>query len=131
MSEAAHRFITSRSGGVTNPDAALIALCAQHIVNLAAFNAYAGLDDNHDAALWAECRCTRDAITDARPQTVEGMIAKARAAKLEALNADGTEEPENGRAARWAWQILNDMLRLNEGAGILCPPESGAVSACR
>lgn len=54
---------------------------------------------------------TRNAIADAEPQTIEGMLAKARAAKGEATDQAGVERPESGPAAGWAWDLVNDLLR--------------------
>jgi hypothetical protein len=99
---------------VRGPDAEVIALCARHVANHAAYNAYAGPEDAHEKMLWAEYLRTLDAVTDAHPQTVEGIAAKALAAKAEAASPDGSEDPECCRAATWAWQITNDLLRLAE-----------------
>jgi len=41
------------------------------------------------------------------------MLAKARVAKLAAQNPDGTEEPEGSMAAVWAWDLVNDLLRIH------------------
>ena len=100
-----------------NPDAELIALCAQHIANLAAYNTEGGYLEPEEDPLWKAYRRSYDAIESAQPQTTEGMVAKARAAKVEAGCPNGTETPENGPAARWAWQLMNDMLRLSGNAG--------------
>jgi hypothetical protein len=97
----------------TNPDAALIALCAEHIVNRATFNS--GIEPNGDGPYWdAYCR-TYNAICEAKPQTILGVLAKARAAKDEAQEPDGTEEP-HGVPNEWAWDLVNDLIRLTGGA---------------
>jgi hypothetical protein len=44
------------------------------------------------------------------------MVAKARAAKAEARNSNGTESPSNCPAENWAWDLVNDLLRLEGGA---------------
>jgi hypothetical protein len=103
-----------------HPDAELMRLCAQHIANWAACN------DNQDdegspeyVRLYDAYYRTHDAIDEARPQTVDGLLAKARAAKIEAVRCDGTEDPDGTSGARWAWQIMHDLIRLQssqEGA---------------
>ena len=59
-----------------NSDAELIRTCAEHIVNRDAFNE-AGLDSNGAGkALWEAYMRTYDAISDARPQTQAGIVAR-------------------------------------------------------
>ncbi len=41
------------------------------------------------------------------------MLAKARAAKLEATMPDGDEEPAGTIAEAWAWDLVNDLLRIS------------------
>jgi hypothetical protein len=93
------------------PDADLIRLCAQHAANAAAFTA----SDADDGPLWNAYAASRDAIHDAKPQTLAGMVAKARAAKAEATTLDGEERPEHGPAETWAWDLVNDLVRLHGG----------------
>lgn len=95
-----------------NPDAELIRWCAEHIVNVDAFNRDGGYLENEVDPLWWAYRRTLDAINAAKPQTLEGVVAKARAAKAEARGPDGSDRPEDGSAARWAWHLVNDLLRL-------------------
>ena len=90
-------------------DADFIALCARHVVNHGAYERYTGpLDAKHNP-LWAAYEQTRDAIHEAEPQSIQGMLAKARAAKIEAGPCD---DPDDGVAIRWAWDLVNDLLRL-------------------
>ncbi len=93
-----------------HPDAGLVAVCAEHAINHAAYNRDGGRRELDDDPLWAAYARTRDAITDAVPHTLAGMLAKARAAKAEATHPDGTENPDNCPAARWAWDLVNDLL---------------------
>lgn len=95
-----------------NPDAALIQACAEHIVNLNTYNRDGGYLECEDDPLWAAYVRTRDAVACAEPQTLEGMTAKAHAAKAEAQCPGGVECPGNGPAARWAWHLVNDLLRM-------------------
>jgi len=101
---------------LTNPDAELIRLCEEHVVNINAYNEDPSDLDAEDNPLWHAYERTRDAIGEAKPQTFKGMLAKARAAKAEALNLDGSEKPEHTQAAYWAWDLVNDLVRLNGGA---------------
>ena len=95
------------------PDADLVRQCAEHIANRAAYNADGGRLELESDPLWLAYERTRNAIDNARPQTVAGLLAKARAAKAEARRLDGTEEPEGTVAATWAFDIANDLLRLH------------------
>ncbi len=96
-------------------DAALIETCEQHIANHHAFNAR-GADRDIPAEqdpLWLAYCQTSETLAEARPQTVAGIVAKARVAKVAATLPDGTEIPEHGNAATMAWDVLNDLLRLS------------------
>jgi len=97
--------------GTSHPDAEIIALCAQHNRNREAWSAHG--DDDDDCPFWAEYERTRDAIAEAKPRTIEGMVAKARAAVEESLNPDGTEAPAGCPAADWAWDLVHDLIRLH------------------
>jgi hypothetical protein len=94
------------------PDAELIRLCAEHPARIAAANDHgSGLDD---CPLWLAYERSRDAICNAKPQTMAGMIAKAKAAKAEATDFNG-EEMIHGSGTMgetWAWDLVNDLLRL-------------------
>jgi hypothetical protein len=94
-------------------EAELIRICAEHIVNRDAYNASPGLMDFEVDPLWHAYRRTHDAISAAKPQTLAGLVAKARATKGEATNSDGIEEPHD--AADWAFDLVNDLIRLDEG----------------
>ena len=98
-----------------SPDAELIALCAQHPALIAAFNTSDG-DGSDSDPTWAAYAASRDAISDAVPQTFAGMRAKALVAKAEALSPDGTEHPSSTMAQPWSWDLVNDLLRLTGGA---------------
>ena len=69
-----------------------------------------------DCPLWQAYERSRDAIHAAVPLTLAGVMAKARAAKAEALNPNGSENPEGTPAETWAWDLVNDLLRLEAGA---------------
>lgn len=102
------------AGQSASPDADLVRLCAEHIVNRDAFNA-SSCDADDDEPLWvAYCR-TKRAITASQPQTLDGLRAKALAAKTEATLPNGTEDPEGTPAATWAWSIVNDLVAGRAG----------------
>jgi hypothetical protein len=65
-----------------------------------------------DCPRWLDYERSRDAIHAVVPVTLAGMVAKARAAKIEARNVNGTENPEGSPAETWAWDLVNDLLRL-------------------
>jgi hypothetical protein len=110
------------AAAASSPDAELIRICAEHIENMNAYNNDLSDTESDENPLWDAYERTRDAIDDAQPKTIAGMLAKARAAKAEALDPDG-EERADGRAAAWSWDIVNDLIRLNGS------PEMAQVAA--
>jgi hypothetical protein len=96
-------------------DAELIRLCAEHIENFDAYNNDPSHLEPEENPVWHAYERTRDAIAAAKPKTIAGMLTKARAAKVEASHPDGRERPE-GQAAIWAWDLVNDLIRLNGSA---------------
>lgn len=99
-----------------HPDAELLRICAQHIVNLRAFNASTVDAEEDDDPLWTAYTRTRDAIGGAKPCTLDGMLAKARAAKAEARSPAGIDDPEGTPGEQWAWDLVNDLLAGSAGA---------------
>ena len=93
-----------------SPDDELIRLCLEHPTIIAAVNDYGSGED--DCSLWQAYERSRNAINSAVPVTMAGMVAKARAAKAEARNLDGSESPNGCPAETWAWDLVNDLLRL-------------------
>ena len=97
-----------------SPDADLIALCEAHPALIGATNEDDGdLDDSNP--VWAAYYASRDAISAAKPQTLDGMRAKALVAKLEARAPDGSDMHEGTAAGILAWELLNDLLLLTGG----------------
>ena len=95
-----------------SPDAELIRACVEHIVNQDTYNASpSSLPSNQDP-LWQAYERTRDFIGDTKPRTLAGMQAKARAAKAEAQNLDGTEGVAGTPAEFWAMDLINDLVGL-------------------
>ena len=95
-----------------NPDAALIRTCTQHIANMNAYNAcqYPTGDEAEAGPLWREYIKTRDAISAAKPKTVDGMIAIAKAALAESAGEDPSFHGPDGE---WAWLTMRALLRLH------------------
>ncbi len=102
--------VTGIAAAPPSRDAELIATCAEHIVNLKTYNRDGGYLECADDPLWQAYERTLDAIDCAETHTVEGMLAKARAAKAEALQLDGSDNWQNGTAARWAGDLLCALL---------------------
>ncbi len=105
------------------PDADLIAICAQHIVNLRTFNDSPAMDTvgyDYDDPLWYAYEATRDAISDAKPQTFAGLVAVAQAAMAEA--GPDRQDPDgrsfHGMDEHWAWNLLCDLLRLHNAEAV-------------
>jgi len=111
---AAFAAVIAPAAAEGGPDTSLIALCAEHVANMTAYNHGDGPDmEFDDDPLWLAYSRTRDAITDAKPHTLAGMLAKARAAKAEAMDRDGSVRPEGSMGSDWAWDLMNDLLRLH------------------
>ena len=60
-------------------------------------------DEEEDGPAWQAYERNRDAISAASPQTLAGMTAKARAAKLEATFWDRSENVHGTMGEPWAW----------------------------
>ena len=88
----------------------MIPFCEQHIRNMAAITV--GEDIRDEDPRWAAFDKTKEAISAARPRTLAGMVAKAKVAKLVAAGSNGTEDPCNTVAEDWAWDLVNDLVRL-------------------
>jgi hypothetical protein len=91
------------------PDAKLIELVTAHAANLAAFNGHDGRDEAEHERLGQAYDRTRDALDDAKPQTLAGIIALAKAAMAErGRPPPGDEHFE----ATWAFTALGRLLRI-------------------
>jgi hypothetical protein len=73
--------------------------------------------DSDDDPNWPPYERSREAITAARAKTLDGLLAKARAAKAEARQPGGREEPAGTPAEDWAWDLVNDLLALGGRGG--------------
>ncbi len=95
-----------------HPDADLIAACAIYPDRLDAFNNSDEWDGPDQAAL--------DEVTaiieNARPSTVAGMVAKAKAARAEAAGGGGWESSRNDADA-WARHLVDCLIGLADAGG--------------
>ncbi len=100
------------SSPAPHPDAALIEACERHIKNFFAFNYDEGDDEDAHEALGQLYDESLDAVGELRPVTLAGIVAKARATKVEGTHPDGSHDVGGTPAADWALDIINDLLRL-------------------
>jgi hypothetical protein len=91
---------------------------AEHIAVFRAYNASYEGDPADNDRLGLEYGRTVNAISEAKPQSLAGVLAKARAAKAQAQHPNGREDPSAGMGQDWAWDIVNDLLRTNRECGI-------------
>lgn len=103
---------TNTTGMTKTSDADLIRICAEHIANREAYNADSSGLEPKDNPLWQAYMRTFEVISDAEPQTLAGLAAKARATKEEVTLPDGTEVPED--EAIWAFDLVKDLIRLDD-----------------
>ena len=100
-----------------HPDADMIRTCQSLAGALSAYEACEGADEA-DAGDAYERLAT--AIDEVRPQTLDGMVAKAKAAIEHASQTPGLDVTRGERssvAEGWAWDLMHDLLRLHSGSG--------------
>ncbi len=93
-------------------DAELVRMCDAHAGKIAAVNSGNKPDEHSD---WKAYFASVDFINDTKATTLAGLLAKARAAKGEAMtyHSDGsTEHWENCPAENWAPDVCNELLDL-------------------
>jgi hypothetical protein len=120
---------------VTSADAELIALCDRHIANHHAYNNSDPKLNSDDNPLWPVYEATRDALDEAKPMTLAGLVAKARAAKVEAWSPTGHENYAGGRPREWSWDLVNDLLRIGCDSvalalSTLTSPDAELIAIC-
>jgi hypothetical protein len=93
-----------------NADADLIRICDAHAALMDAVNN--DPRDSDEDPNWPAYEQSFRAISATQPKTLEGMMAKARAAKAEARRPNGTEEPAGSMGEVWAWDLVNDLIAL-------------------
>ncbi|MEO3475766.1 hypothetical protein AAFN86_28200 [Roseomonas sp. CAU 1739] len=93
-------------------DAPLIALCDTMSDVLRDLSATpADLDDTSPE--WRPYDRIADAMCAARPETMEGIMAMARATMAHARDGGGADDDEpDGVVAVWAWAIVRHLLRV-------------------
>jgi transcriptional regulator with XRE-family HTH domain len=105
-----------------DPDAWIERLADEHIANKRTFNAS---QEEDGGPLWAAYERSRDELGRAAPRSLSGMLAKARAAKDEAWDrVRGRTEPRGTPAEAWAWDLVDDLLRLNPPMNAAQPSKS-------
>jgi len=108
LADAAEAFTPS-------PDADLIRACGEYVATLDAITASDGVPD--DDPLWAALDRPCDVIVGTKATTLEGLIAKAKAAKCQAMTARGGECAD-GMPEEIAWAIVNDLVPLASGRAV-------------
>ncbi len=130
MSAAARRTTLATSGAdgmaigtaqaAGHPDAELIEVCRQHCINMDAYNASdeanLAFDDTAPQPLGEAYDRTRDFISAAKPQTMDGILAKARAALHEGTNPSGQIDIGGTPGEQWALDLIHDLVRIGGAA---------------
>lgn len=92
----------------TNPDADLFQLYTDHARNHAAVNAMDAPDwEDEQNPLWLTYTASYKATRDSKPQTMAGVLAKARLAELEDCVPGADEDSRD-----WAGIVVRDLLAL-------------------
>jgi len=106
----------SRCFSRTSAVAAILPLAATAgmVSAAAAHNEDGGSLDTEDDTLWHAHKRTRKAISEAQPQIIGRLLVKIQAAKAEARQPDGSEQPRGGQAAEWGWDLMRRLLRRAE-----------------
>lgn len=109
------------------PPRGMIDLVLEHAEAMAAFAKHGGNPARgEEDTYWTRYEAACEAIHDAPCRSIEDMLAKIQAAKLELRSSypdsvpperrqDETEMLAHSPAGRWAWEICLDMLRLFVG----------------
>ena len=109
-------------------DAELIRVCGAHRDKIDAVNNGDGLDDDPDCLAYGQ---SRDFISNTKATTLAGLLAKARAAKAEAVTFYGEGEEEhwqNCPAENWAADVCNELPGLFGSAPLSSDTE--LIGAC-
>ena len=133
--EKLHRIVNGDTplGG---PDGWLIQLCEQHAINHQAYCRDNSDLEPEDDPSWLTYISTSNAIDAARPQTLAGVVAKARCALIEAKQPSGRYGWDGSTGGRWAGDLMGDLIRLaraGEGVAFQNMPDAksanGAIDA--
>ncbi len=96
-----------------NPDAKLIAACAAYPAAVDAVNYGKALEE--DGPEWRESDRLTEVINNWVPDTLAGMVAKARAIKKEACQRPEIcpyEDFDSSNAGKWAMDVIDGLLAL-------------------
>ena len=97
-------------------DAELIAVCDTHRAKIDAYNGSPGmtLDEAEKHPLWLAYSASRDFINQAKPKTIDGIRAMARAAKAEVQGLEDDDSVAGTPAEFWSVEII---IALVDGIG--------------
>jgi hypothetical protein len=112
LAAAALPITGAPASALPHPDAALFDLCADHLRNLAAVNADTSGMDMETCPTSQRYLATLDAVLEARPRTLAGVVALARVAQAEALLPDGSVMFSGSCAETIAENVIGDLIRL-------------------
>ena len=119
-------LLASTNLSAVDLDAELIRMCDAHAAKIDAANAL--VEDDDDQPDQVAYDRSYEFICNTKATTVAGVIAKARAAKAEAVRAriSGEECWEGGPAETWAQDIANELLELG-GSPVLASPDAELI----
>ena len=106
--------MTARPAPADNPDAELIRLFEAHGALSRACDASdpESTLDMKDDPLFRAYGESCDLIRAARPKTLAGIVAKAKAAVAEDPALADPEYTSHGPAETWSFDVVNDLIRL-------------------
>ena len=119
---------TTSISTLVGDDAELIRMCDAHAAKIDAANAL--VEDDDDQPDQQAYDRSYEFISNTKATTLGGVIAKARAAKAEAIraNLNGEEQWSNSPAETWVEDIANGLLELG-GAASLGSPDAELIAA--
>ncbi|MDP3417845.1 hypothetical protein [Falsiroseomonas sp.] len=95
-------------------DAGLVAMCAEHAEALERYNRLGGRVEVEECPLALRYMAACDALDEAKPKTMIGVLALAAAAHREARSGRRDDDLTwDGPAAEWAGEIATALLRLH------------------
>ncbi|WP_305669013.1 hypothetical protein [Falsiroseomonas sp.] len=112
VASLAAMMVAAPGAAMIDPDAGLVALCTEHAASLERFNALGGKDDFDECPLAARYFAACDALDEASPTTMSGVLALAGAALREASAAGDPNTGWDGFAAQWAGQAVMALLHV-------------------
>lgn len=98
-----------------DPDAELIAACAALPGLTALVNSGAAGHGEDNGPGWQAYSAAFETIDDWQCKTLAGVLAKFRAALVDATSSDGTVSLDGSSGGLWAFEAAMDLLRLQDG----------------